>query len=77
MQRNILRKLKKIIISLIFLLITMQSVCFADFTKEQQETIKEFANKVATMNTAYSQDSEPLKKGYLLEETYASSERWR
>lgn len=76
MQRNILRKLKKIIISLIFLLITMQSVCFADFTKEQQETILNFAKQVSTMNTAYTQEPNALVKGYLLEETYSSSE-WR
>ncbi len=73
MQRNILSKLKKIIISLLALIITMQSVCFADFTEEQQALILGFANQVAAMDTAYTvTDSNALAMGYQLKSTYGT-----
>lgn len=76
MQRNILNKFKKIIISLIVIILTMQSVCFADVTEQQQSQIIGFVNQVASMNTAYTRsDSSALTMGYQLQETYGTYDK--
>ena len=54
MQANILTKLKKIIIAFITAILTMQSICFANFTDAQKQEIVTFVNKVKDMNTAYT-----------------------
>lgn len=80
MQANILSKLKKIAISFIALIITMQSICFAGFTEQQKQEIINFANKVKNMNTAYTINAynlgEALSAGYDLQETTSEYPKW-
>ncbi len=74
MQANILNKIKKIIIAFIAIILTMQSVCFAGFTEQQQQEIINFANRVKEMNTAYTCRGDglgtALEAGYNLQESY-------
>lgn len=76
MQRGIWNKSKKIILIFIFfllLIIIKPSVCFADFSEKQKQEIVNFANQVASMNTAYTTtDSNALSLGYELKESYGT-----
>lgn len=76
MQRSIWNKSKKIILIFIFfllLIIIKPSVCFADFSEKQKQEIVNFANQVASMNTAYTTlDPNALSLGYELKETYGT-----
>ena len=73
MQRNILNKLKKIIVSLTVAILLMQSVSFADVQENSKVALKGFVQTVAAMNTAYTiSDSSALSMGYQLKETYGT-----
>lgn len=73
MQRNILNKIKKIIVSLTVAILLMQSVSFADVQENSKVAIRGFVEQVATMNTAYTiTDNSALKMGYQLKETYGT-----
>ena len=73
MQVNILNKLKKIVVSFIAIILTMQSICFADFTDAQKQEIIDYANEIKKLNTAYSQRWAELNAGYELRETYGTA----
>ena len=75
MQRNILNKLKKIIVSLTIAILLMQSVSFADVQENSKVYLKGFAQMVANMDTAYTiSDSSALSMGYQLKATDGSYE---
>ena len=73
MQSNILNKFKKIIILFAVAIITLQSVCFADFTEAQQAEIQGWVRGFVNNNdTGYTLNASAITMGYQRQKTYST-----